>query len=110
MCYKSQVAKEIETKTSAEEDLDIQAKVISPSNEKHYLSETTNIEAQLLLNSGRLIEDRFTSIDSYQVKVIDPDRNVFTQELSDQGNKGDAKKGDGIYSSFFIPDKRVDMK
>jgi len=103
---KAQVAKEIETKTSAEEDLDIQVKVISPSNEKHYLSETTNIEAQLLLNSGRLIEDRFTSIDSYQVKVIDPDRNVFTQELSDQGNKGDAKKGDGIYSSFFIPDKK----
>lgn len=85
---------------------EIKVDVMSPNIEgKYYYNEKVNIEAQILGNNRKLIEDHSTIIDSFIVEILDPNKNIHVEELNDQGDLGDVKKGDGIYSISFIPEE-----
>lgn len=104
---KGDVEKAIETKLSEEVGQlpEIKVDIISPNNDgKYYNNEKMNIETQILGDDKKLIGNHPAVIDSFAVEIVAPSKkDKVHEELNDQGDLGDAKKGDGVYSVSFLP-------
>lgn len=111
---KDEISEAIEAKIQAEEtlipeegsDVDMEIDILSPGLGKYYVNEKLNVEAQLFHGHGTPINDQTAILDSFILKILDSNKSVVLQkDLNDEGDNGDVKEGDGIYSISFIPEK-----